>query len=310
MPYLLLLILGVVVAGAMLALFAGLRSRWETRAADETRFYSVGTLLTLAEVELSRPFFERVLRPTLARLLGLLGRLAPQRNIQELQHKLEIAGRPYGWTVMNFVGLRVLGAMLCTLFFFALLGLSDLSFAARLLLTAVFGILGFYIPVIWLGWRMNQRRRAILRALPDGLDMLNVCVGAGLGFDMALSRVGERWQSPLADEFSRVIAEIRLDKTRRQALLDLATRTDVTEVEIFVAALVQADQLGVSIAKVLHTQAEQMRIARRQRAEELARQASIKMLFPLVFLIFPALLAVLLGPAIPQILRTFTNLGR
>jgi len=171
-------------------------------------------------------------------------------------------------------------------------------------------VVGFYVPMVWLSLLGNSRRRAMLRALPDGLDMLNVCVGAGLGFDAALSRVGERWQSPLADEFNRVVAEIRLGKVRRQALNDLATRTDVPEMESFVAAIVQADQLGVSIAKVLRTQAEQMRIARRQRAEELARQATIKMLFPLVFLIFPALLAVLLGPAVPQILETFTNLGR
>jgi tight adherence protein C len=310
MSTLLLLALGAAVAGAMLALMAGLRSRWETQATEEERYQSVRAIPTLEEVEMSRPFSERVLGPGFARLLGLLSRLAPQHNIQELQRKLEIAGRPHGWTAMDVIGLRVLSAMLSTVMFFLLLGLSDLSFAARLLFTAASGLLGFYLPIAWLGWRMNQRRQAIQRALPDGLDMLNVCVGAGLGFDMALSRVGERWQGPLADEFNRVLAEMRLGKTRRQALLDLAARTDVTEVEIFVAALVQADQLGVSIAKVLRTQAEQMRIVRRQRAEELARQASIKMLFPLVFLIFPALLAVLLGPAIPKILNTFTNLGR
>jgi tight adherence protein C len=135
--------------------------------------------------------------------------------------------------------------------------------------------------------------------------MLNICVGAGLGFDAALSRVSEQWRTPLADEFNRVVAEIRLGKTRRQALLDLARRTEVMELENFVATIVQADQLGVSIAKVLRTQAEQMRILRRQRAEEQARQASIKLLFPLVFMIFPSLLAVLLGPAIPKILDAF-----
>jgi tight adherence protein C len=159
-----------------------------------------------------------------------------------------------------------------------------------------------------LSWRINQRKGGIIRALPDGLDMLNICVGAGLGFDAALSRVGERWDTPLADEFNRVVAEIRLGKSRRQALLDLADRTEVIEVENFVATIVQADQLGVSIAKVLRTQSEQMRIVRRQRAEELARQATIKLLFPLVFLIFPAMLAVLLGPAVPQLIQTLGGL--
>jgi len=304
------LLFGTVVTGAALALFLGLRSGWEARIAEESRFYAAGAAPTLEEVELSRPFAERAVRPAFAKLLSLLGRLAPRRNLEEIQWKLEVAGRPHGWTVMDVVGLRVLSALLLGVAFFLLLGLGPSSLGSRLLLAAAFGVVGFYVPMLWLNLQMSQRRRAILRALPDGLDMLNVCVGAGLGFDAALSRVGERWQSPLADEFNRVVAEIRLGKVRRQALNDMATRTDVPEMESFVAAIVQADQLGVSIAKVLRTQAEQMRIARRQRAEELARQATIKLLFPLVFLIFPALLAVLLGPAVPQILETFGNLGR
>jgi len=304
-----LALFGVVVAAALLALFFGLRVTRETRAADESRFYSVATGPTLEDVELSRPFAERTIKPAIARLITLASRLAPRRGLDELQQKLEVAGRPHGWTVMDVIGLRVLSALLLGAAFFLLLGLGPSSLGSRLLLGAAFGVVGFYVPVLWLNYRMSQRKRAILRALPDGLDMLNVCVGAGLGLDAAFSRVGERWQSPLADEFNRVVAEIRLGKARRQALHDLAARTDLTEVESFVAAIVQADQLGVSIAKVLRTQAEQMRIVRRQRAEELARQATIKMLFPLVFLIFPALLAVLLGPAVPQILETFSNLG-
>ncbi len=304
------LLFGMVVAGAALALFFGVRSGWETRIAEESRFYSAGGGPTLEEVELSRPFADRAVKPAFAKLLMLMSRLAPRHNLEEIQAKLEVAGRPHGWTVMDVVGLRVLSALLLGLVFFALLSLGPSSLGSRLLLGAAFGVVGFYVPVIWLNWLMSQRRRAILRALPDGLDMLNVCVGAGLGLDAAFSRVGERWQSPLADEFNRVVTEIRLGKVRRQALQDLAARTDLPEVESFVAAIVQADQLGVSIAKVLRAQAEQMRIARRQRAEELARQATIKMLFPLVFLIFPALLAVLLGPAVPQLLETFGNLGR
>jgi tight adherence protein C len=301
---------GVVVGAAALALAFGLRVTRDTHAADEARFYSVGAVPTLEDVDLSRPFAERAIKPVIARLITLASHLAPRRNLEELQQKLEVAGRPNGWTVMDVIGLRVLSALLLGTAFFLLLGLGPSSLGSRLLLGAAFGVVGFYVPVLWLNWRMSQRKRAILRALPDGLDMLNVCVGAGLGLDAAFSRVGERWQSPLADEFNRVVAEIRLGKVRRQALRDLAARTDLPEVESFVAAIIQADQLGVSIAKVLRTQAEQMRIIRRQRAEELARQAAIKMLFPLVFLIFPALLAVLLGPAVPQILQTFSNLGR
>jgi tight adherence protein C len=204
--------------------------------------------------------------------------------------------------------LRLLSTLVCASLFFVLMTIADMPMTRVILLTAATAVIGFYVPNLWLNMRISQRKREILRALPDGLDMLNVCVGAGLGFDAALSRVGEIWHTPLADEFNRVVAEGRLGKPRRQALLDMAKRTDVLEVENFVATIVQADQLGVSIAKVLRTQAEQMRIVRRQRAEEAARQATIKLLFPLVFLIFPSMLAVLLGPAIPQVINTLGGL--
>jgi tight adherence protein C len=240
--------------------------------------------------------------------LAFFGRMAPQRNLQEIQHKLELAGRPYGWTVADFLGLRLLAAILFGALLFVLLLFGGMSAGMKLLLLIAFVALGFYLPTAWLGWRINQRQSDILRALPDGLDMLNICVGAGLGFDSALSRISDRWRGPLSDEFNRVVTEIRLGKPRRQALLDLAARTEVVEVENFVAAIVQASDLGVSIAKVLRTQAEQMRIIRRQRAEELARKATIKLLFPLVFLIFPAMLAVLLGPAVPQLIETLGSL--
>jgi tight adherence protein C len=302
------LLFGVAVAGVIFTLALALRSGGEVEATEEERLYSfaASTPVTLEDVELSQPFSDRVVRPAVSKALDFFGRLTPQRNMQELQHRLELAGRPYGWTVVNFVGLRVVAALLLGALGFVLTLLADLSFLQRLLLAFALGGLGYYLPIIWLGRRTRQRQSALLRALPDGLDMLNICVGAGLGFDAALSRVSEQWKTPLADEFNRVVAEIRLGKTRRQALLDLARRTEVMELENFVATIVQADQLGVSIAKVLRTQAEQMRILRRQRAEEQARQASIKLLFPLVFMIFPSLLAVLLGPAIPKILDAFS----
>ena len=304
------LLFGLAVAGVLLTLLFGLRARGEAQSVEQERILSLSTPVTLEEMELSQPFSDRVVRPAVSTLLNALGRLTPQRNIRELQHKLEVAGRPYGWTVVSFVGLRLLVAVLLGVLSFVLLLFSDVDVARRLLLVAAVTLLGYYLPLLWLSSRMRRRQHALLRALPDGLDMLNICVGAGLGFDAALSRVGEQWHTPLADEFNRVVAEIRLGKTRRQALLDLARRAEVPEIENFIATIVQADQLGVSIAKVLRTQAEQMRIFRRQRAEEQARQAAIKLLFPLVFLIFPSLLAVLLGPAIPQIINSLGGLGQ
>jgi tight adherence protein C len=304
------LLFGILISGIALTLLYGLRSRWQARAIEEERLYSTSTVLTLEEVELSQPFGDRVLRPAVASLLGLLGRLTPQRNVEETQHKLEVAGHPNDWTVADFMGLRILSGALATGMAFTLTLLSDMPLLAKIVLVVAIGLLGYFLPVLWLGWRIRARQSEILRALPDGLDMLNICVGAGLGFDAALSRVSERWQTALADEFNRVVLELRLGKPRRQALEDLANRTEVMEVENFVATIVQADQLGVSIAKVLRAQAEQMRIVRRQRAEELARQATIKLLFPLVLLIFPSMLAVLLGPAVPSILETLGRLGQ
>lgn len=302
------LLFGITVSGVLLTLLYGVRAIAQGRTEEEDRLYTLTTPMTLEEVELSQPFSDRIVRPALTNLLQTLGRLTPQRNLQELQHRLEVAGRPFGWTVVSFLGLRLLSALLLAALVFFLLLFSDLTLLRRLLLTAAVGALGYFLPILWLNWYTRRRQSALVRALPDGLDMLNICVGAGLGFDAALTKVGEQWQTPLSEEFNRVVAEIRLGKTRRRALVDLARRTEVPEIENFVATIVQADQLGVSIARVLRTQAEQMRIFRRQRAEEQARQATIKLLFPLVFMIFPAMLAVLLGPAIPQIFETFRNL--
>ena len=302
------LLFGITVSGVLLTLLYGLRAVTQGRTEEEDRLYTLTTPMTLEEVELSEPFSERVVRPALTTVLQTLGRLTPQRNLQDLQHRLEVAGRPFGWTVVSFLGLRLLSAVLLAALVLLLLFFSDLPLGRRLLLTAAVGALGYFLPILWLNWYTRRRQSALVRALPDGLDMLNICVGAGLGFDAALTKIGDQWDTPLSEEFNRVVAEIRLGKTRRQALVDLARRTEVSEIENFVATIVQADQLGVSIARVLRTQAEQMRIFRRQRAEEQARQATIKLLFPLVFMIFPAMLAVLLGPAVPQILETFTNL--
>jgi tight adherence protein C len=296
------LLFGVVVAGVVFTLLLGLRSQGEVQALDPDRLYPASRALTLEEVELSMPFAERVLKPNVDRLLAFLGSLTPQRNLESLQHRLEVAGRPNGWSVVDFMGLRLLAGLVMGVLTLALSFLGDIPLIRRLLLVVVTALLGYQLPVLWLRWHINKRKSEILRALPDGLDMLNICVGAGLAFDASLLRVSDQWDTPLGDEFSRVVTEIRLGKSRREALLDLADRTEVMEIENFVATIVQADQLGVSIAKVLRTQAEQMRIFRRQRAEEMARQATIKLLFPLVFLIFPSMLAVLLGPAVPQIL--------
>jgi tight adherence protein C len=156
---------------------------------------------------------------------------------------------------------------------------------------------GFYVPELLLSSRIKRRQDEIRKAMPDALDLLTICVEAGLGFDGAMAKVNEKWNNELGLTFGRVIREIQLGKTRREALRDMAERLGLSEMTSFVAAIIQSEQLGVSMAKVLHIQADQMRIRRRQLAEEKAHQAPIKMLFPMGLLIFPSIMIVLMGPA-------------
>ncbi|GAP63717.1 tight adherence protein C [Ardenticatena maritima] len=265
--------------------------------------YGTRQVSSLQELELEEPFTERVLRPLIRSMAQAISRFTPQQVLENQRALLEAAGNPNNWTPADFLGVRGLAAIVLGALPGILLFLSGASFLRVIGFSAGFALLGFLLPGIWINRKIQDRRKQILKTLPDALDLMTISVEAGLGFDQAMSKVAEKWgDNELAKEFNRVITEIRLGKTRREALRDLAERTQVDEIRGFVAAVIQADQLGVSIAKVLRTQSEQMRIRRRQRAEEQAQQASIKMLFPLVFLIFPAIFIVLLGPAIPRIM--------
>ncbi|HEY63805.1 MAG TPA: type II secretion system F family protein [Caldilineae bacterium] len=262
----------------------------------------------IEEDEMRRPFVSRVVIPLLHRLLRALGTLAPKRNMEVIQQMLLEAGEPWGLTALDFLGLRLLAAVLLGGGYFFLIG-PTLAFPLALRNALIMGGLGFFVPLLWLRSRAKSRQREIIRALPDALDMLTISVEAGLAFESALLRVGERWNNALTREFRRAVAEMRVGTPRDVALQRMAERTGVQDLRTFVAILIQSNQLGVSIAQVLHSQAAQMRTRRRQRAEELARQASVKMVFPLVFLIFPALFAVILGPVIPTAMFWLKRLG-
>ncbi|MFL5646709.1 MAG: type II secretion system F family protein, partial [Chloroflexota bacterium] len=183
-------------------------------------------------------------------------------------------------------------------FLFAVVGVLGFPFLIGVLMSLIGGIFGYIAPEFWLGRKVKARQKAILLMIPDALDLLTISVRAGLGFDAALGKVVEKLQGPLSDEFRRALAEVRVGKARRDALRDIVPRTDVAPLTNFIGAIIQAEQLGVSISKVLQVQSEQLRIERRQRAEEQAAKAPIKMLFPLVGCIFPSLFIVILGPAI------------
>jgi len=261
----------------------------------------------IEETDMARPFSARVLVPMLRGLLRTLGRLAPKRNMEATRQQLIEAGRPGGLTVLDFLGMRLLLAIVLGGGYFVFLGRTQpMALALRNTLIAV--AVGYLGPAYWLRSRVRRRKHQIVRALPDALDMLTIGVEAGLAFESALLQVGKRWDNPLTREFAQSVREMRVGTSRDVALQRLVDRCGVPELSTFVSVLIQSSQLGVSIAQVLHTQAAQMRVRRRQRAEELARQAGLKMVFALLLFVFPAMMIVILGPSIPAFEMLFSQL--
>jgi len=262
--------------------------------------------MTLDELELQQPFSQRVLVPLTRALLGQLGKYGPKQSAERLKVSIQQAGNPANLTPVMFSGMRM------ALFILLLVIAGTVTFgqgmpaSKALMYTAVGGVLGYLLPGMWLGQQIKKRKHNILKALPDALDLLTISVEAGLAFDLALTRVADKWDNELSNEFKRALTDTRLGRSRRDALKDMAQRTGVEDVQTFVAAIIQAEQLGVSIGKILRIQSDQMRIRRRQRAEEAAHKAPILMLIPMAFLIFPSLFVVILGPAVPKLM---TSLG-
>ena len=314
MEIILLIALGLFLLGGLALLVIGLtRSRQPTSSIDD-RLADFGTLErppTLEELELSQPFSERVLMPIMTGLAEFAMRFSPGQTRESLQHKLDLAGNPYDIT--RFMGIRVLAAILLgglgIALFFLSANAKNLTLVHRIVLPVVGLGLGYYFPVLSLGSKISRRQNEIVKSLPDALDLLTICVEAGLGFDMAMAKVAEKWENQLSLAFNRALQEMQLGKLRREALREMSDSMEVRDVSTFVAAIIQADQLGVSIARVLRIQSDQMRMRRRQRAEELARQAPIKMLPAIAFLIFPAIFIVLLGPAALTIKDMFLGSG-
>ena len=255
----------------------------------------------LEELELQQPFMERTLRPLANRLSGSVSRVTSSSFSDRTEKRLALAGNPGDMRVADWLGIKAIGAIVGAILFFVLfviVGVLGLPLLIGFVMVGVGGLFGYTAPEFWLGRRIRARQHAILLMIPDALDLLTISVRAGLGFDAALGKVVEKLQGPLSDEFRRALAEVRVGKARREALRDIVPRTEVVPLTNFIGAIIQAEQLGVSISKVLQVQSEQLRIERRQRAEEMAAKAPIKMLFPLVGCIFPSLFIVILGPAI------------
>ena len=262
-------------------------------------------MASIEEIELSMPITDRIFVPIIRRISEFLVRLTPQTTQERTTRLLELAGNPYNMSAAAFMVLRIAATVgFAVLTYAAMSRLSDASLSRRILYTVGALILGYFLPVLWLRALIDRRKEAIIKKLPDALDLMTICVDAGLTFNAAMQKVAEKWDDPLSREFGRVMYEMQLGKSRRQALRDMSDRIDVADVTSFVAAILQAEQLGVGIGRVLRIQSEQMRVRRRQRAEEKAQQAPVKMVIPMVFLIFPSILVVLLGPAIFQVIRS------
>lgn len=243
-------------------------------------------------VELEESFRSRLISPISDRITLMVRGLLPQEKEIKYRRRLELAGNPEWLNVQKFVGIKIILAIT--------MGLIGIAYSP--LLAVCSSIIGFIAPDIWLNRRQRERKQEVVRSLPDMLDLLSISVSAGLGFDASLARVAEKFNGPLSVEFNRALQEIRMGKPRREALREMSDRLEVDEVSTLVGAIIQADTLGVSITRVLEIQSAQQRMSRRQKAEETAQKAPIKLLLPLVIFIFPTIFVILLGPAVIQIL--------
>ncbi len=302
------LVIAGVAAAAILLIFLGL-SGGQSIDPVQARLTQLGSMQAknLEELELQQPFLERTLRPLASRLSNSVSRVTSRSFGDRTEKRLAMAGSPGDMRVSDWLGIKGIAAIIFAIIFFVLfLPLLNQGIIGGAIGAAVGAVVGYIAPEFWLGRRIRARQKAILLMIPDTLDLLTISVRAGLGFDAALGKVVEKLKGPLSDEFRRALAEVRVGKSRREALRDIIPRTEVQPLTNFIGAIIQAEQLGVSISKVLQVQSEQLRIERRQRAEEMAAKAPIKMLFPLVGCICPSLFIVILGPALILIVK---NLG-
>jgi tight adherence protein C len=257
--------------------------------------------------EMERPFAERVIAPLGERLVGLGLKITRADTAQRIQHRLDIAGNPRGWDVNRMIGLKALGLGVCGAISFLYTAGSG-SVMKTLVITAGAAAFGYVLPNILL-YNAGEKREALMRnALPDAIDLLTVSVEAGLGFDAAVGRVAKNTKGPLAQEFARLLQEMQIGVGRAEAMRAVAERTTLPDLKSFCLAMVQADNLGVPIGRVLRIQSKEMRVKRRQRAEEKAMQVPVKIMIPLVLFILPCLFLVVLGPAGMSIAETFSEM--
>jgi tight adherence protein C len=254
--------------------------------------------------ELPGSLFNRTIKPLFQRIITFFGKYTPANSIAKSEHDLRAAGNPFGMHAREYYGIRILVLFLgigLAFYIFFLYGFSNSGLLPVLLIL----LITLYIPRLWLNSKIRQRKDELTLNLPDALDMLSVCVTAGLSFDQGLKKICEYWHTALSEEFKQVLQEMEMGVPRAEGLRNLRDRVNVDDLSSFIAILIQAEHIGMSIAVILQGQAKQMRILRQYRAEEKANTLPAKMMVPVGFFIFPALLAVILGPLIPSLLNIF-----
>jgi tight adherence protein C len=256
--------------------------------------------------ELDKPFEERVLQPLQQKATAIGRRLSGADTAERIRHKLDVAGNPPGWTVDRVLSGKVMGAVV-GLFVGIVFSLMLGSMTTRLLAIAVIAVAGFFAPNFYLYQKGYERSQRLQRDLPDAIDLLTISVESGLGFDAAVQQVSRNTDGPLAEEFSRVLREMQIGQGRGDALRGLGERTNVGDLRTFVGAMVQADAFGIPIAQVLRVQSAEIRVKRRQRAEEKAQQVPVKITIPLIFCILPTLFIAVMGPAVLNIMDNFSK---
>lgn len=242
--------------------------------------------------ELKKPFRERIVKHIIQSGTRIFGKIISQNKKEECAKKLMTAGNPYGLTAENFLIIKYF--LIFTAMLIGLLIHNVGSFVCLFLA-------GVFIPDLFLKSKEKKRKNLILKSLPDVLDLLSVSVEAGLSFDASLQKIREKFSGPLSEEFDKTLQEINMGKPRRDALRDMGSRIDIDDINTFLGSVIQADQIGISIANVLRIQSGQVRVNRKMKAEEKAQKAPVKILIPLCMFVFPTILIVLLGPALIQI---------
>ena len=263
--------------------------------------------MEVEEYEQQRSFIIRFTKPLFQDFKKSFKKRMPGEKEAKIDQKLQLAGNPFGMTAVDFRIVQILSIIVLPLIFGGYGALLNAGAGAIVIFILAGFLLGFYAPHQYIKSKTKARSRRALREFPDILDLLTVSLEAGLGFDAAVSKVISKKEGVLAYEFHRCLEEIRLGKTRREALSGIRDRLDVDIVKAFISNVLQAEKLGIGMVRVLRVQSNEVREQRKQRAEETAMKAPIKMLFPLVLFIFPSLFIVLLGPAIIQFIDTFKN---